>query len=533
LVRINRVTTHTYDSAIGTYTYNGVKTYTYDHSSQVIGDTGSTFTYDAQGNRTMPGYATGAANRLTNDGVFTYVYDAEGNRISKSKGSGLETWYYTWDNRNRLIGVEQTSDGATTLLAVTYTYDAHDKLVAEEKWQSSTGVVATRRHWDGEDLWAITDASNVVAARYLYGEGVDQVQGRIVEVGPNAGTQGFYATDNLGSVRDIIDAATGEILFHAEYDAFGAATEYGAGYGDTLKYTARELDADTGLQYNRARWYDNSVGRWLNEDPIGFAAGDRNLYRYVSNFVTGATDPSGLQAWRLSPPPGLYPANHPANQVTPIRQSPIDRLKDEIRAWEFNKCFFAANLLKWQLFDKGKDGHAYEVTLPDKKEFIEQGELLLREFLRIGIIRNVPKQNWFRPGFVSKFDFGRDKGTNVRWLEPHTLRGWGQSGEEADVIAKSYNYNLFRALGGATLKANISATNFRKKDQSLVCDTLEIITVYDNYTWDSIAARNIEHITGGVYGILYDMQKAGTIKPFEYTFTIEVHYKELVLSTVP
>jgi YD repeat-containing protein len=92
---LNRVTTHTYDSAIGTYTYNGVKTYTYDHTSQVIGDTGSAYSYDAQGNRTMPGYATGAANRLTNDGVFTYVYDAEGNRISKSKGSGLETWYYT------------------------------------------------------------------------------------------------------------------------------------------------------------------------------------------------------------------------------------------------------------------------------------------------------------------------------------------------------------------------------------------------------------------------------------------------------
>jgi RHS repeat-associated protein len=292
---LNRVTTHTYDSAIGTYTYNGVKTYTYDHTSQVIGDSGSTFTYDAQGNRTMPGYATGAANRLTNDGVFTYTYDAEGNCISKSKGSGLETWYYTWDTRNRLIGVEQTSDGASILLAVTYTYDAHDKLVAEEKWQSSTGVVTTRRHWDGEDLWAITDASNVVAARYLYGDGVDQVQGRIVEAGPNAGTQGFYATDNLGSVRDIIDAATGEVLFHAEYDAFGAATEYGAGYGDTLKYTAREFDADTGLQYNRARWYDNTTGRWLSEDPIGFAAGDHNLYRYVSNFATGATDPSGQE----------------------------------------------------------------------------------------------------------------------------------------------------------------------------------------------------------------------------------------------
>jgi RHS repeat-associated protein len=224
----------------------------------------------------------------------------------------LETWYYTWDNRNRLIGVEQTSDGVNILLAVTYTYDANDKLVAEEKWQSSTGVVTTRRHWDGEDLWAITDASNVVAARYLYGDGVDQVQGRIVEVGPNAGTQGFYATDNLGSVRDIIGAATGEVLYHAECDAFGAATEYGAGYGDTLKYTAREFDADTGLQYNRARWYDNTTGRWLSEDPIGFRAGDHNLYRYVNNNPIIFIDYSGKEAaafvWSYTKDINLGPA---------------------------------------------------------------------------------------------------------------------------------------------------------------------------------------------------------------------------------
>ena len=42
------------------------------------------------------------------------------------------------------------------------------------------------------------------------------------------------------------------------------------------------------------RWYDAGVGRWLSQDPIGFAAGDANLYRYVGNGATNATDPSGL-----------------------------------------------------------------------------------------------------------------------------------------------------------------------------------------------------------------------------------------------
>jgi RHS repeat-associated protein len=55
------------------------------------------------------------------------------------------------------------------------------------------------------------------------------------------------------------------------------------------------FDTETGLQNNLHRWYDPGTGRWLNEDPIGFAAGDANLYRYVGNGVTGARDPKGLR----------------------------------------------------------------------------------------------------------------------------------------------------------------------------------------------------------------------------------------------
>ncbi len=46
---------------------------------------------------------------------------------------------------------------------------------------------------------------------------------------------------------------------------------------------------------HRARWYDANVGRWISEDPLGFAAGDVNTARYVGNGVVGSLDPSGLQ----------------------------------------------------------------------------------------------------------------------------------------------------------------------------------------------------------------------------------------------
>ncbi|MDW8244935.1 MAG: RHS repeat-associated core domain-containing protein, partial [Thermogemmata sp.] len=61
-----------------------------------------------------------------------------------------------------------------------------------------------------------------------------------------------------------------------------------------LLFTSRELDIETGLYYHRARYLDPTTGRWTSLDPIGFAAGDANLYRYLSNRPTHATDPSGL-----------------------------------------------------------------------------------------------------------------------------------------------------------------------------------------------------------------------------------------------
>jgi uncharacterized protein RhaS with RHS repeats len=50
-----------------------------------------------------------------------------------------------------------------------------------------------------------------------------------------------------------------------------------------------------GLQYNHARWYDASIGKWISQDPLGFEAGDSNLYRYVNNRPMDAVDPSGKE----------------------------------------------------------------------------------------------------------------------------------------------------------------------------------------------------------------------------------------------
>ena len=172
------------------------------------------------------------------------------------------------------------------------------------------------RRWfvyDGDQIAAQFQATGTATPtmthRYFWGLGVDELLRRTTW--PQARRSGAL-TDHLGSVRDLVDSA-GTLRKHASYDAFGnvqgeqffdaAGNELSASDTnavDTLfGYTGRPYDDETGLQNHR--WYDSETGRWISQDPIGFAAGDGNLYRYVGNGSTGAIDPSGLA------PPGAVP----------------------------------------------------------------------------------------------------------------------------------------------------------------------------------------------------------------------------------
>jgi RHS repeat-associated protein len=94
--------------------------------------------------------------------------------------------------------------------------------------------------------------------------------------------------DHLGTLRDIVeyDAATDTTtpVNHRVYDSFGnLKTKTNAAVDLIFGFTGRYFDEATKLQNNLHRWYDPFTGQWLSHDPIGFAAGDPNLARYVSN----------------------------------------------------------------------------------------------------------------------------------------------------------------------------------------------------------------------------------------------------------
>src|SRR5262249_1712912 len=254
---------------------------------QLTQDGATGYTYDDAGNRTMAGYQTGTANRISNDGTFTYTYDNEGDLTQKSKGSGLETWYYGYDHRNLLTSVRKTSNGSTDTLTVTYTYDVLGRLVQEADWPP--GGSATTARYGVDDLgevWAELSSGNDVMVRYISGDG------KVEHVAITDGSGlAWYVADHLGSERDVVNGSG--VQDHVEYAAYGAvSSETNVGLGGPWRYTGLRENQTTGIVVADRRTLLVTTGQWMQDDPIMFQAGDANVRRYAGNTPTNMTDPT-------------------------------------------------------------------------------------------------------------------------------------------------------------------------------------------------------------------------------------------------
>ncbi len=292
---------------------DGATSFSYDRRDQLTGaeraDRTDSYAYDANGNRSGDGYVTETGNRIASDGTYEYEYDNEGNRIRRVHLDNGTITEYGWDHRNRLISVvEREADqthvgfsvpGQTT--RIEYTYDLFDRRISQRVVDTNNMDGETHFFvYDGQQLALRLDESGTVVNRYLHGPAVDQVLAD-EQFDPQTGQSQVLwpLTDRQGSVGDLAtydtETAITSIANHISYDAFGnvlsetdAAVEHLFGFAD------RPLDQETGLYFNRARYFDPAVGRFLSEDPLGFQAGDTNLYRYAGNSPTNLTDPSGL-----------------------------------------------------------------------------------------------------------------------------------------------------------------------------------------------------------------------------------------------
>jgi RHS repeat-associated protein len=289
----------TVDGAGYTYDYAGNRTsktnylngitsnYGYDliyELTQVTqgGSTTESYSYDNVGNRLsssgVPTYSYNASNELTAASNGSYSYDANGNTLSDAQGRS-----YSWDFENRLTQAVNPGVGTTN-----FRYDPFGRRIQKSGPNGTTNYL-----YAGFDAHAnvveTVDGSGSLIARYTQGDAtVDEPYAELLGSAPS-----YYEADGVGSVTSL-SSPLGTLTNTYAYDSFGKLTASTGTIVNPFQYTGRELDGGTDLYYYRARYYEQAIGRFLSEDPIGFGTGV-NFYNYVSGNPLNAVDPTGLQ----------------------------------------------------------------------------------------------------------------------------------------------------------------------------------------------------------------------------------------------
>jgi RHS repeat-associated protein len=221
-----------------------------DARNWIHAPTGADYQYDAAGNMTYDAsgqyYSYDQENRITGAGGYTYTYDADGNRVKKANGnSGTLYWYM------------------------------------------SPGIVAE------------SDLNGTLQSEYVFFDG-ERVARRDGDNG--AGGVFYYFSDHLKTASVITDSA-GVIKSESDYYPWGGELQFVNSDSNHYKFTGKERDAETGLDYFGARYYSNGLGRFITPDwaatpePVPYADLDDpqslNQYSYVRNVPTVNVDLDG------------------------------------------------------------------------------------------------------------------------------------------------------------------------------------------------------------------------------------------------
>ncbi|MGO9009674.1 MAG: RHS repeat domain-containing protein [Bryobacteraceae bacterium] len=264
-----------------------------------------TYNYDAFGNRAVAAGSYMPNEGFTPSGTVASVFPASNNRLVRGAGDSYDgagnqtAWatvppsasgsWFTYDGENRLLTANVANQGGAS-----FVYDGEGRRVQKI---SSSGAVTTYVH----------DAMGNLAAEYS------------TAAPAAAGTQ-YLTSDFLGSTRLITDAS-GNPVRCFDYLPFGEEIPAGmngrSGCYETMgspqypsppdvadqKFTGKERDAETGLDYFGARYFSAAQGRWTSPDwsekpqPVPYAAltdpQTLNLYAYVRNNPLSRVDPFG------------------------------------------------------------------------------------------------------------------------------------------------------------------------------------------------------------------------------------------------
>jgi RHS repeat-associated protein len=290
-----------------------VTTYLYDKAYQLTADYTSvdrnTYVYDLVGNRqvfrradgSVATYTYDVANQMTrilDAGIpTTLTYDQAGNPLQQRNTVQPFNVTMVWDAESRMTDYHQTgiSGGNSFNQQLTHEYNGDGQRVVRQ-----SGVAVAQYVWNGQNVCLKLDGGGSIDDQYHY---QPQVYGRLF-----ASSSYWHHYDPLGSTTNLTSSSGIQAVYRygvwGDIDyvfTSGSVVDPFLFVGEQGYYTDDEgIDKnDTSPllpYYVRARFYNPAWGRWLNRDPIGFAGGDSNFYRYASNQPTGVVDASGMLA---------------------------------------------------------------------------------------------------------------------------------------------------------------------------------------------------------------------------------------------
>jgi RHS repeat-associated protein len=309
--------------------------YAYDPVGQLVAvflerQATESFHYDPAGNvhDAQSGDRTyGKGNRLVRRGDVEYAWDEDG-RLTECRtpeGSGL--WRYGWNGAGLLDQVDAPSGSR-----IVFSYDAFgrrvEKRILERDGLAWRTARRTRFVWDGQALvhettWASEGhgEATIEERTFCYEDTgfVPTAHRERSLAGERPARWVHYFNSPGGAPRLLVDAR-GQTLRDLERTAWGDVR--GAERTDSpLGFQGQYRDEETGLHYNRMRYYDPASGRFISRDPLGLSGGT-NGFAYAKNPISWI-DPLGLSdgpvysvpgsGWPLQPLPGVFTLNAHGN----------------------------------------------------------------------------------------------------------------------------------------------------------------------------------------------------------------------------
>ncbi len=237
-----------------------------------------------------------------------YVYDALGRRLLKhsnvhykQRSEAGSLW-----NRSERARVQREHGCGFTL----YGWDG-DNLAWESRLAQQDGEVGRTVHYVFEPgtfipvAQALTHSAINLMGLPSYDEDYSVDEDPLWNhspVSPPIDVLTWYQCDHLGTPQELTDQ-NGEVAWSAQYKAWGEVREQRSalalqeGVTNPIRFQGQYYDHETGLHYNRYRYYDPGVGRFISQDPIRYSGG-LNLYFYGPNAI-GLVDPLGLAGHKV------------------------------------------------------------------------------------------------------------------------------------------------------------------------------------------------------------------------------------------